>query len=149
MTIGGYQTDTVWRTTNGGTTWSQRTGSGENALPAIQVNTIRIHPSNRNWIYVDTDLGVYASEDKGASWSRTPRRGDHEGPANTETAELFWQGDTLVAATHGRGMYRTRPLSIVYVLAGPSWSPLRGVRLQDAPLSWDASTATTTCPTDS
>ena len=53
--------------------------------------------------------------DKGASWSRTPRRGDHEGPANTETAELFWQGDTLVAATHGRGMYRTRPLSVVYV----------------------------------
>ncbi len=115
VTIGGYATDTVWRTTNGGTTWSQRTGSGENALPAIQVNTIRIHPSNRNWIYVGTDLGVYASQDKGASWSRTPRRGDHEGPANTETAELFWQGDTLVAATHGRGMYRTRPLSVVYV----------------------------------
>ena len=115
VTIGGYQTDTVWRTTDAGSTWSQRTGSGEHALPAIQVNTIRIHPSNRNWIYVGTDLGVYASEDKGASWSRTPRRGDHEGPANTETAELFWQGDTLVAATHGRGMYRTRPLSVVYV----------------------------------
>lgn len=115
VTIGGYETDTVWRTTNGGSTWSQRTGSGENALPAIQVSTIRIHPSNRKWIYVGTDLGVYASEDKGASWSRTPRRGDHEGPANTETAELFWQGDTLVAATHGRGMYRTRPLSVVYV----------------------------------
>ena len=75
VTIGGYQTDTVWRTTDAGSTWSQRTGSGNNALPAIQVNTIRIHPSNRNWIYVGTDLGVYASQDKGASWSRTPRRG--------------------------------------------------------------------------
>lgn len=115
VTVGGYAFDTVFRTTDGGFNWEQRTGSGVNALPPIQVNTIRFHPRNRNWIYVGTDLGVYASQDKGASWSRVPRRGDHEGPANVEVSELFWQGDHLIAATFGRGMYRARPLSIVYV----------------------------------
>lgn len=117
VTFGGYSADSVWRTTDNGANWIQRTGSGADALPAVQVNTIRFHPLNTNWIYVGTDLGVYASEDKGATWSRTPRYGgvDHEGPVNTEVSELFWQGTSyLVAATHGRGMYRVRPMVVVY-----------------------------------
>lgn len=43
-------------------------------------------------------------------------------PANVEVAELFWQSDYyLVAATHGRGMYRAHPMTIIYVdkLAAP------------------------------
>jgi hypothetical protein len=35
---------------------------------------------------------------------------------NVEVDELFWQGTTyLIAATHGRGMFRCKPLNIVYV----------------------------------
>ena len=82
----------------------------------MQVNTIRFHPANSNWVYVGTDLGVYASEDRGLTWKRTPRAGTHDGPANVEVDELFWQGsDYLIAATHGRGMYRVRPFVVVYV----------------------------------
>lgn len=40
----------------------------------------------------------------------------HSGPVNTETSDLFWQGGQhLIAATHGRGMYRARPLVVVHV----------------------------------
>ena len=46
---------------------------------------------------------------------RAPRFGEHEGPVNVKVQELFRQTDNLVAATHGRGIYRTRPLSTVYV----------------------------------
>jgi hypothetical protein len=86
-------------------------------LPSLQVNTIRVHPNNQDWIYIGTDLGVFASEDKGASWSVTPRYSSvgHEGPVNTEVSELFWQGQFLIAATHGRGMYRAAPLTTIYV----------------------------------
>jgi photosystem II stability/assembly factor-like uncharacterized protein len=115
VTIGGHEDDTVWRTSDGGANWEQRTGSGDHALPSITITTIRFHPIDKNWIYVGTDLGIYASEDKGFSWSRVPRFGDHEGPVNTQVAELFWEHEHLIAATHGRGMYRTRPLHIVYV----------------------------------
>jgi len=37
----------------------------------------------------------------GASW-KLP----HDGPTNTSVDELFWVNYTLMAATHGRGMYK-------------------------------------------
>jgi hypothetical protein len=113
--LGGYETDSVWRTFDNGANWERRTGTGDHTLPEIQVNTVRYHPANTNWVYIGTDLGIFASEDSGLTWSRTPRRGDHEGPVNTEVFELIWQGEYLIAATHGRGMYRCRPLDNVYV----------------------------------
>lgn len=116
VTFGNYLSNTVWFTPDKGSTWSLRHGSGETALPNIQVNTITVHPANGNWIYVGTDIGVFASEDKGVNWNLTPRFGVHDGPANTEVAELFWQGNNfLIAATHGRGMYRVRPYVVVNV----------------------------------
>lgn len=118
VTFGGYMTGQVWFTDDDGQNWENRSGTGDSALPPVQVNTVRYHPADTNWVYVGTDLGVFASEDEGMIWSRTPRYGSvgHEGPANMEVSELFWQGgEYLIAATHGRGMYRTRPFSTVYV----------------------------------
>jgi hypothetical protein len=118
VAIGGYVNDSVWYTNDNGASWQQRTGSGDNILPPAHVNTLSIHPLNTNWIYVGTDLGIYASEDKGLTWNRTPRYSnvDNDGPVNTEVAELFWQGDDyLLAASYGRGMWRTRPFVVVHV----------------------------------
>ncbi len=116
VTVGGYDTNTVWYTNTTGASWHKRNGAYPNNLPPIQVYTIRYHPLMLNWIYVGTDLGVFASEDKGLTWSITPRYQSGEGPNYTEVKELFWQGTSyLVAATHGRGMWRCKPLPIVYV----------------------------------
>jgi hypothetical protein len=115
VTLGGYELNDVWYTEDAGANWQQRTGTAPNDLPAIQVNTVRFHPSNSDWVYIGTDLGIFATEDRGINWSKTPLNGDHDGPANVEVSELFWQADHLVAATHGRGMYRCRPLDIIYV----------------------------------
>jgi hypothetical protein len=116
VTYGGYATDTVWLTNNAGATWQSRNGSPPYDLPAIQVNTVRYHPLQPNWIYIGTDLGVFASEDKGVTWSITPAWFGNEGPSNVEVDELAWQGTTyLLAATHGRGIYRCTPLPTVYV----------------------------------
>jgi len=115
VTTGGYNADNVWYTDDSGATWSDISGTAPNNLPSIQVNTVRFHPNNSNWIYVGTDLGVFATMDGGDTWSVTRNFEDNEGPVNTEVAELFWQGDEfLIAATHGRGMYRTSapPLKI-------------------------------------
>ncbi len=117
VTFGGYDYNRVWFTDDAGDTWQNRSGTAPNNLPAIQVNTIRVHPSNGNYIYVGTDMGVFASQDKGLTWSVTSHYPDNEGPVNTEVHELFWQGNEfLVAATFGRGMFRTAtPLLNVYV----------------------------------
>lgn len=116
VTFGGYNNDNVWYTNDAGASWSNRSGTSPNDLPALQVNSVRVHPSSSYWIYIGTDLGVFASEDKGQNWCKTPRYSANEGPANVEVSELIWQGDEyLIAVTHGRGMYRSHPLIVVYV----------------------------------
>jgi len=116
VTFGGYFGDRVWRTTNNGVSWTCIEGTGFHTLPAIQKNCVTFHPNNPNWIYVGTDLGLFASEDLGQTWGVTGRYGSNEGPVYTEISDLFWHsGNTLVAATHGRGMYECKPLEIVWV----------------------------------
>jgi hypothetical protein len=59
-------------------------------------------PARADWLYAATSVGVFTSENGGASWSTT-----NEGPANIRVRELFWIDEhTLGAATYGRGMYR-------------------------------------------
>jgi hypothetical protein len=99
-TFGGFSPDNVWRTTDGGSTWSDITGSGTTGLPDSPVRTLVVNPNNSNWLYAGTEVGIFASEDGGSTWS-VPT----DGPANVSVDELFWMGSKLVAATHGRGMF--------------------------------------------
>lgn len=116
VSYGGYINNNVWLTEDGGNTWAQRTGTAPNDLPAIQVTSVRFHPLNSSWIYAGTDLGVFASEDRGLTWSVAPLFGSNEGPVNVEVSQLFWQGsDYLIAATFGRGMFRSRVRFALYV----------------------------------
>jgi photosystem II stability/assembly factor-like uncharacterized protein len=107
VTYGGFSADNVWRSTDGGTTWSSRDGSGTGTLPEVPVRSLVVNPSNSNWLYVGTEIGVFASEDAGLTWF-VP----NDGPANVPVDELFWKGTTaanrnLVAATFGRGIFTT------------------------------------------
>ena len=92
----GYSEGNLWRTTDGGTTWENIA----NGLPHASVYDIAIHPANSRLVYAATELGVFASGDGGQSWWAT-----NEGPANVAVSELFWMGDLLLAATHGRGLF--------------------------------------------
>jgi len=55
----------VFRSTNGGKSWSDRTGN----LPDIPVNAIVIDPKNHRRIFAATDHGVYQSKNSGTKWS--------------------------------------------------------------------------------
>ncbi|VAX26932.1 hypothetical protein MNBD_IGNAVI01-3127, partial [hydrothermal vent metagenome] len=115
VTFGTFNKPNVWISQDGGDSWKDGTGTGEFKLPQVPVNTVTLHPDNSNTIYVGTDLGVFASDDLGESWSVVKAYPDNEGPANVEVSELFWQDDYLIAATYGRGMFRCRPKISLYV----------------------------------
>ena len=101
VAFGGYSTNNLLRTENGGVTWTSL-HSGTNTLPMAPIRSIARHPSRPGFLYVGTEVGVYASENGGASWSTTT-----EGPGSVPVDRVFWMdGSTLVAATHGRGMFR-------------------------------------------
>jgi len=97
VTFSGYARDNVWKTADGGRRWRD-IGA---ALPEAPVHSLTIHPRKSEFLYVGTEVGIFASEDGGATWSPT-----NEGPTNCSVYELFWMGETLVCATHGRGMFQ-------------------------------------------
>ena len=100
VTFGGFNSGNVWRTTDSGVTWSNISAN----LPAAPINSIVIAPADPNTIYVGGVVGVFGSSNDGASWST-----GNDGPANAEVDELFWLGRSLVAATHGRGVFSITP----------------------------------------
>jgi hypothetical protein len=70
-------------------------------LPTAPVRAVTVHPRRAGFVYAGTEVGLFASEDSGATWSPT-----NQGPTNCSVDDLFWMGETLVSVTHGRGMYR-------------------------------------------
>jgi hypothetical protein len=109
LTAGGYNQNNIYLTEDGGITWELR-----NLGFDMHIETVTWHPTIPNWVYVGTDVGMFASQDNGLSWSVAPIFGNNEGPVYTQVAELFWQGDGsatypyyLCAATHGRGLWRS------------------------------------------
>jgi hypothetical protein len=113
----GFAPANILRTQDGGATWTSATGGGTTALPEVPVNDVAIDPASPNTIYAATEVGVFASLDGGGHW-QLPQ----DGPANVCVDELFWMGSTLVAATHGRGMFAvdTRPQGAPALAVSPA-----------------------------
>lgn len=96
VAFGGFSAGNLWRTDDGGANWSDLSG----ALPVVPVRGLAVHPAHPDWFYCGTEVGVFASEDRGATWSPT-----NEGPANVSVDDFFWMDLRLVCVTHGRGLF--------------------------------------------
>lgn len=100
-TFGSFSSDNVYVSRNLGASWTDITGTGATGLPNVPVRSLVFHPSNVNLLYVGTEVGIFTSEDAGVTWDLM-----NGGPANVSVDELFWMGGDLIAATHGRGIFR-------------------------------------------
>lgn len=87
----------VWRSNDYGRTWTSLAAN----LPFGPVNILREDPHNDQLLYVGTDVGVYVSLDRGATWAALS-----EGMPSTFVHDLVIhpRDDIMVAATHGQGM---------------------------------------------
>ena len=93
----------VYRTTDGGGSWTDISGTGGGRLVDAPANDVEI-VGNR--LVVATDVGVYVSGLTGGTWSRVG-----SGLPNVITVDLSVTPDgRLLAATHGRGLWAI-PLS--------------------------------------
>lgn len=105
VTFSGFNANTtatpghVFLTVNGGTTWTDISGN----LPDTPANTVVIDPTRANTYYVGTDIGVFQTSDGGTTWIRMD-----DGMPKVPVVMLRFQSSTasLVAATHGRGIFR-------------------------------------------
>ena len=124
---GGYDTANLWKLDSSGATNCTSIGSG---LPPSPVRAIARHPTVAGWLYAGTEVGLFASENLGAIWKAAS-----DGPANVSVEDLTWQnGNTLIAATHGRGMFK----------AVVGTSPACAFSLSDVPVGASAAAGTVT-----
>ncbi|MBI3569275.1 MAG: hypothetical protein HY084_13835 [Gemmatimonadetes bacterium] len=116
VTVSGFGTGHVWRTTNTGSSWTDLSAN----LPNIPVNGFALVPGGE--FDIGTDLGVFRSSDDGASWSVAST-----GLPNVAVYDVVYNltTKTLAAATHGRGAWTvsltpTLTPTQVFVDAAPS-----------------------------
>lgn len=102
MTYSNYGVSSVWETKNGGANWTNI----ENNLPDMPVRWGIFAPENNDVFLLATEMGVWMSGDldgEGTEWFPT-----NEGLANTRVDMLVKnENGTVLAATHGRGMFTT------------------------------------------
>lgn len=96
-----YSGSHIYRTLDGGAAWASIDGIGLIGMPDIPVHDIAIRPGDSQQLYAGTELGVFASDDGGATWNPA-----NSGMAHTVVEALvFRDPQTLVAFTYGRGAF--------------------------------------------
>jgi Sortilin, neurotensin receptor 3, len=78
-------------------------------LPDEPVNVILEDPTNENILYAGGLRGVYISTTRGRTWSCL---GDYMPDVSVADLEIYEPGMELIAATHGRGIYKINLLQI-------------------------------------
>ncbi len=98
----------VRKSIDGGTTWLP-SGTG---IPNIPVNALAVDPTDNTRIWAGTDIGVYVSFNSGGNWAPYGT-----GLPNVAVVDLkavpipAGPLGQIVAATHGRGMWKLTPLT--------------------------------------
>jgi len=101
VTFSNYGVISVWRTTNGGTTWSNAEGN----LPDMPVRWAIYNPNNLLEAFLATEVGVWSTTD--VSVASPVWTANSSGLANVRT-DMFQMRNSdkeLIAATHGRGLF--------------------------------------------
>lgn len=102
MTYSNYGVSSVWETLDGGLNWTNI----ENNLPDMPVRWGIFAPENNDVFLLATEMGVWMSSDldgEDTEWFPT-----NESLANTRVDMLVKnENGTVLAATHGRGMFTT------------------------------------------
>jgi uncharacterized protein (TIGR03437 family) len=89
----------VFYTNNFGGNWIDISGN----LPDVPVNAAVFDPNNTSVFYIGTDIGVFQTNDAGRNWVRL---GNNFPQVSVLQLRYQFSSGSLVAATHGRGVYR-------------------------------------------
>jgi hypothetical protein len=96
----------VFQSLDGGATWTPKPGSGSGLLPDVPANAVKVDPNDPRTIYLGTEIGLYRSQDAGATWGRYGT-----GLPLVSVTELSVALDSsfLRVSTFGRGFWEINP----------------------------------------
>ncbi len=101
VTMHNYGVDSVWYSIDGGTTWSSKEGN----LPDIPIKAILKNPLLAEEVILGTEEGIYVTGDFNSAsptWTQT-----NNGMTSVKIVDLDLRvsDNTILATTHGRGMF--------------------------------------------
>ncbi|MEL6536601.1 MAG: T9SS type A sorting domain-containing protein, partial [Bacteroidota bacterium] len=107
ITYTNYGVNSVWYTSNGGSSWTSKEGN----LPDMPIRWALFNPSNTNEVLLATEQGVWSTDNLSATnvdWGVT-----NTGLANTRTDMLQYRSSDgqVTVATHGRGAFTGFPFN--------------------------------------
>jgi hypothetical protein len=112
VTIMGFYVSHVWKTTNGGVSWTDFTAN----LPDAPADSVLVNPATNSipgMVYVGTDVGVWSSPTLSANWTEVgpaPNSGDSGFLPNVAVTALDLSNNgsakLLRASTYGRGLWQ-------------------------------------------
>ncbi|WP_228724339.1 DUF11 domain-containing protein [Spirosoma sp. KUDC1026] len=113
VTLSNYGIQSVWYTSDGGTTWTGKDQSNY-GLPDMPVRHALFNPQNRKQVFLATELGIWLTTDITAAnpgWAFTS-----SGLGTYRVNQLRYRvsDGLLVAATSGRGIWSSDALAIPY-----------------------------------
>ncbi len=129
----------VFLTTNRGTIWTNISGN----LPDVPVTTVALDPNDANRLWVGSDIGVFQTTDGGATWLRLSK-----GMPQVAVFMLRYHNATgnLIAATHGRSVYRWRTYTTAATVSAASYVANADVARDSIASVFGVSLATATAP---
>jgi BACON domain-containing protein len=106
-TIGAIGVGHVWHTTDGGTSWTDISGTGATGVPDAVVNDIILDRSDNSTLYLATDFGVLTCATCSGSTPAPAWAALGTGLPNVKVDAITQtqQANQVVAWTHGRGAW--------------------------------------------
>ena len=101
VTYSNYGVNSIWETTDGGTSWT----SVEGNLPDMPVRWALFNPNNSSQALIATELGVWSTDN--LNGGSTIWGASNSGLANvrTDMLQIRTSDNLVIAATHGRGLF--------------------------------------------
>lgn len=116
-----YGVTNIWVSTNGGSSWTGADGN----LPDVPVRWVMFYPGNNNKAIIATDLGVFQTASLNGSSTSWVQESTFP-MVRTNMLRYRSSDQTLVAATHGRGLWTANIPTILPVSLSSLTARLEG-----------------------
>ncbi len=101
VTFSNYGVSSVWQTFDGGQNWQEK----ENNLPDMPIRWAIYHPQNSGQALLATETGVWATNTLGEEETEWAPAVDGLANVRVDMLQLRHADNTVLAATHGRGLF--------------------------------------------